>query len=147
MLKKVLAGPDTKLAFAGRIDKITAAGLEGWAINSAKPGSPVVVQVVCGGSVLASTKTSKKRPDISSTIKAAGNCGFSISWKDADQETLAELAARPGDAAIAVRLAGTDVALPTPRALPSIKTLHRQLNAPGAPTSPAFASSRLRSGD
>jgi hypothetical protein len=95
-------------------------GLTGWAVDPARPGLPVEVEILAGETVIATCRTSLPRPDLG-LGEAAAAAGFRL--PRAAFQTAVARAQRGKDGVLSLRLASTGEALHAAVALPSLVEL------------------------
>jgi lipopolysaccharide biosynthesis glycosyltransferase len=79
--------------FAGAVDYVeAAAGIRGWLIDTAAPGTPAVIELVSGSVRLARAHAMMDRPDIDEVAGRLTQCGFLIGWSWFDVKALTQVA-------------------------------------------------------
>jgi hypothetical protein len=135
------------ISLRGNIDAIhAAAGIEGWAVDLARPAERLRLQCVVDLEVLAECETDRPREDVRQLARCHGSAGFRL--PPDIFSAAARLLDTHGDRRMGVKVAGTLHHLPFAGTLPTIRELAslgqaRQLEAPPNLEPPASQSREL----
>lgn len=124
MSGEIPRSPNTGSRFAGAVDYVEAsAGIRGWLFDSAAPGVPPVIEMVCGPVRLARAYAMMDRPDIDRVVGRATYCGFLIGWSWVDVSALARIAFDPSAPPITFLVAETGERVPVVCQMPGASAL------------------------
>ena len=91
--------------FRGHVEHVTAGAVHGWVIDDANTGTPVELDILVEGEIIARVLANRYRADLDHAGLADGRCAFTVTLP-ASVTALDQ---------VAVRLASTGVALPQPQ--------------------------------
>jgi hypothetical protein len=94
----------TRGTLAGHVERLEQDVLEGWVMDPLDPATPVQLEVLVAGRVVATVPANRYRPDLDRAGLAGGRCGFAVALP----------ASADGIARVAVRRAADGAPVPMP---------------------------------
>jgi hypothetical protein len=134
-----------QVSFRGHVDAIHgASGIEGWALDLARPTARLRLQCVVDREVLAECETDRPREDVRQLARCHGHAGFRLPPEIFS--AAARLVETHGTRRIAIRIAGTAFHLPFSGPLPTVRDIapfglvsqSRQAARTAVPSSPVL---------
>ncbi len=97
--------PQRTAMIGGAIDHMSPEeGLLGWVINMDEPEPAMLVQLICGDTLVAEVATSLNRDDVVEGLSVESQPGFAFEWSNLDVRLLEQLAAESPDALVEVHV-------------------------------------------